>query len=81
MSEFWENNTEARFVICFMKQSDKIDFLRNCKESKSFSIGYSKYTHCKFRSVLLTNIVRCHAEKSIDNDSVLKEIFSDDIPF
>ncbi len=80
-SEFWENNTEAKFIICFSRKIDKERFLKQCQSFRKFEMNCYEYTDLKVHSVWFSNMVRCRASKSIDSVHILENFFDDGVPF
>ena len=80
-SEFWENNTEAKFIICFQTNTDKRNFLKQSRSCKEFSMNCYRYSKSKVHNLWFTNMVRCRAIKTLDSENILEKFFNDGVSF
>lgn len=59
--EYWTNNVEAKFVICFRTSFEKKLFLKKYRKSEDFSVDLFVYSRCHVWNIHHTNMVRCQA--------------------
>lgn len=79
--EYWTNNVEARFVICFRTSFEKKLFLKKYRMSEEFRIDYYVYSKCRVYDIHHTNMLSCHALRNYDDTDILGKIFNGEIPF
>lgn len=79
--DFWENGTEAKFIICFSTKADKSAFLEQCKTYKDFELSGYRYSKFRIYNIRFTNMVRCRANKELDTTHILEDFFNGEVPF
>lgn len=81
VAEYWTNNTEVKFVICFHTSIDKQEFLKKYQKGENFRIDFYAYSKCRVWNIKHTNMISCHAIRNYDDTHILQEFFSGEIPF
>ena len=79
-AEYWTNNTEAKFVICFRNRIEKQHFLKIYRKRENFRIDLYVYSRCQMWNIHHTNMTRCQALRDYDDSHILEDIFNGKIP-
>lgn len=81
VAEYWTNNIEANFIICFRTSIEKHNFLEEYQKKTDFRIDCYIYSKCQISDISDTNMIKCCALRNYDDTHLLEEFFNDKVIF